>query len=326
MGGLLSGGSILAAFFGGAVALFSPCCIVYLFPSYMAAGVKNRRWRLLPLTLVFAAGLGLVLLPITLGVGLLAQALSRFHTPLYVAGGLLLLAMAALALSGRSWSLPSFIHAPAPDRSDTAGVFGLGVFSGIASSCCAPVLAGVMTLSALSSSLGGAAALGLAYVFGMVLPLFLLAALWDRFRIGERRPFRSRTVRIRIAGRTIITNTVNVAVAAVFAAMGIFVLYLAAAGNPMSVGGPQLPVGRWLTAFFSRVLAFLDPVPDLVLGLALLALAAGIVTFALRGGREVPPPAQQGGSCHEHDEAATATDAEHPPSQATSHEESVIAR
>ncbi len=81
MGGLLAGGSILAAFFGGAVALFSPCCIVFLLPSYMAAGVKNRRWRLLPLTLVFALGLGLVLIPMTLGVALLASALTRFHTP-----------------------------------------------------------------------------------------------------------------------------------------------------------------------------------------------------------------------------------------------------
>ena len=304
MSTLLSGGSILAAFFAGALALFSPCCIVFLLPSYMAAGVKNRRWRLLPLTLVFAAGLGLVLLPITLGMGLLAQALTRFHTPLYLAGGLLLLAMAAWSLSGRSWSLPSLIHSPAPDRSDTAGVFALGVFSGIASSCCAPVLAGVMTLSALSSSLAGSAALGLAYVFGMVFPLFLVATFWDRLRLGQRRPFQSKTVRLRFAGGTFVTNTMNVAVAVVFGAMGAFVLYLAAAGNPMGAGGLQLAIGRWLTTFFMRLLSFLDPVPDPILGIALLALAAGFVTFALRGGREAATPTEPGGSCHEHNEGA----------------------
>ncbi len=327
MGGLLSGGSILAAFFGGAVALFSPCCIVFLLPSYMAAGVKNRRWRLLPLTLVFAAGLGLVLLPITLGMGLLAQSLSRFHTPLYLAGGLLLLAMAALSLSGRSWSLPSFIHSPAPDRSDTAGVFALGVFSGVASSCCAPVLAGVMTLSALSSSLAGSVALGLAYVFGMVFPLFLLASFWDRFRLGERRVFQSRAIRLHVAGKTLVTNTMNVVIAAVFAAMGGLVLALAAAGNPMGSGGPQLAVGRWLTTFFTRVLSFLDPVPDAVLGLALLGLAAGFVTFALRGGRDAARPTKLGGSCHEHDEGASAALADHAPQQAEHDEaEEIIAR
>ncbi|MDP9302300.1 MAG: cytochrome c biogenesis CcdA family protein, partial [Actinomycetota bacterium] len=310
MGGLLSGGSILAAFFGGAVALFSPCCIIFLLPSYMATGVKNRRWKLLPLTLVFASGLALVLLPITLGIGLLAQTLADFHTPLYVAGGLLLFAMAAFSLSGRSWSMPSFIHAPAPDRSDSAGVFALGVFSGIASSCCAPVLAGVMTLSALSSSVAGSATLGLAYIFGMVFPLFLLATFWDRLRLGERRLFQSKVVRLHALGRTFVTNTVNVVVAVVFAAMGGFVLYLAAAGNPMGGGGPQLAVGRWLTAFFTRALAFLDPVPQPILGLALLALAAGFIIVALRGNREAEPPTGTGGSCHEHDEGTTAGDNE----------------
>ena len=39
MGGLLVGGSILAAFFAGGVALFAPCCIVFLLPSYLAASV-----------------------------------------------------------------------------------------------------------------------------------------------------------------------------------------------------------------------------------------------------------------------------------------------
>jgi len=326
VGALLSGGSILAAFFAGAVALFSPCCIVFLLPSYMAAGVKNRRWRLLPLTLVFAAGLGLVLLPITLGMGLLAQALSRFHTPLYLLGGLLLLAMAALSLSGHSWSMPSFIRSPAPNRSDTAGVFALGIFSGVASSCCAPVLAGVMTLSALSSSLVGSAALGLAYVFGMVFPLFLLATTWDRFRLGERRPFQSKAVRLRLVGMTLNTNTVNVAVAVVFAAMGGFVLYLAAAGNPMGTGGPQLTVGRWLTTFFTRVLAFLDPVPDPVLGLALLGLAAGFVTFALRGGRQAAPPTDPGGSCHEHNEGAASVGEEVTAEESLDEQQEVAAR
>ena len=65
---LLTTGSVLAAFFAGMVALFAPCCIVFLAPSYLAAAAKNHRWRLLPLTFVFAAGLALIMVPITLGV------------------------------------------------------------------------------------------------------------------------------------------------------------------------------------------------------------------------------------------------------------------
>ena len=45
MSSLLTTGSVLAAFFAGGVALFAPCCIVFLAPSYLAVAVKNRRWR-----------------------------------------------------------------------------------------------------------------------------------------------------------------------------------------------------------------------------------------------------------------------------------------
>ncbi len=298
---LLTAGSVLAAFLAGAVALFSPCCIVFLFPAYLAAAVKNRRWRLLPLTLLFAAGLAAVLLPVTVGVGLVSTALARYHTPLYIAGGALLLALAALALLGRSWSLPSFVRAPSLERSDSAGVLALGVFSGVASSCCAPVLAGVMTLSALSGTPAGAASLGLAYVFGMVFPLFIMALLWDRLRLGERRFLEARPVRLRLGGRTVATNTVNLAVAVAFALMGAGVLALAVAGNPTAAPAFQLAVGRWLQDVFARVVALAEPLPEPLLGLTLLAIAAGFVVTALRG----RPGSREGGSCHEHEDVAS---------------------
>lgn len=294
MGGLLTTGSILAAFFAGAVALFSPCCIVFLFPAYLASAVKARRWRLLPLTFMFALGIGLVLLPVTLGVGLVTNALARYHLQLYVAGGLLMLGLAVLAFTGQTWSLPSFMRAPSVERSDTGGVFALGVFSGIASSCCAPVLAGVMTLSALSGSLVGSATLGLAYVFGMVFPLLLMAMLWDRLRLAERRPFRAKAVKIRIGGRTIETNTINIAVAGAFAAMGIVVLVLAVGGDTTVAPGFQLVIGRWLSGVFEQVVSFLEPVPDAVLGVGLVAIALGLVAAAFRN----PSTASQGGSHH----------------------------
>ena len=110
---LLTTGSIIAAFFAGGVALFAPCCIVFLAPSYLAGAVKNRVWRLLPLTFIFAAGLALVLVPLTMGMSLLAGAIARYHAPLYYAGGTLMIVLALLALSGKMWSLPSVMRKPA---------------------------------------------------------------------------------------------------------------------------------------------------------------------------------------------------------------------
>lgn len=287
MGNLLTSGSVLAAFFAGAVALFAPCCVVFLVPSYVAAAAKNRRWRLLPLTFVFAAGLALVLVPITLGISLVAATVARFHTPLYFAGGILMLALAALALSGRMWSMPRFLHAPDLGRADTASMFALGVFSGIASSCCAPVLAGVMTLSALSGSAVGGVVLGLAYVFGMVFPMFVMALLWDRLRLGERKFIRSRPVRIRLPrGRQLATNTINVAVALVFALMGGFILLLTDSGQMTSGPGFQVAIGEWLGRGFERFQSLVAPVPEPVLGAGLLALVAVFVTAMLRDRRK----------------------------------------
>jgi cytochrome c-type biogenesis protein len=304
---LLASGSILAAFLAGGIALFAPCCIVFLAPSYMAVAVKNRRWRLLPFTFVFAAGLALVLVPITLGISLVAGTISNYHAPLYYTGGALMLALAAYSLSGRMWSLPSFLRAPDTSRGDTASFFALGAFSGIASSCCAPVLAGVMTLSALSSSPVGAITLGLAYVFGMTFPLFVMALAWDRFHLGERRWMRAKAVRIRIAGRTLATNTINIAVAITFAVMGGFVIYLANTGKMTGGPGFQVAIGRKLTTVFARIEAWAAPVPEPVLGLAVLLIAAVFVAATLRH-RGAAPPAEAdaaGGaapSCHQHDD------------------------
>ncbi len=274
---LLATGSILAAFFAGGVALFAPCCIAFLAPSYLAGAVKNRRRRLIPLTLIFTAGLAVVLVPITLGISLVSAALGKYHVQLYWAGGLLMIALAGLALSGRMWSMPSVLRAPDTTRGDSASFFALGMFSGIASSCCAPVLLGVMTLSVLSGSAAGGAVLGLAYVFGMVFPLFVMALLWDRFRLGEKKFLRAKPVRLTVAGRTLFTNTVNVAVAITFVIMGVVIIALADS-TVMTAG---TTAQNWASATLTRAFAWiqeaLSPIPEVLQALGLLAIAVAFV-------------------------------------------------
>ena len=315
---LLATGSILAAFFAGTVALFAPCCIVFLAPSYLAAAVKNNRWRLLPLTLMFAAGLALVLVPITLGVSLLAGAIAKYHVILSWAGGLLMIGLGLLALSGRMWSMPSMLRAPDTTRGDSATVFSLGVFSGIASSCCAPVLAGVMTLSALSGSPFGGLVLGLAFVFGMVIPLLVMALAWDSARLNERRWGRARSLRFTVAGHSLHTNSVNLLVAVAFLVMGVWVITLAGSATMTGAGTWfQLAAGGWVTQAAQAVLTVVAPLPDPVLGLGLLALAGVFVWGTLRDRRRTattttPDAAADAGSvpdCHRTaaDHTSTAT-------------------
>ncbi|PKQ22769.1 MAG: cytochrome c biogenesis protein CcdA [Actinobacteria bacterium HGW-Actinobacteria-5] len=290
MGDLLTTGGILAAFFAGGVALFAPCCIVFLAPSYLAGAVKNRRWRLLPLTFLFAAGLAVVLVPITVGVSLIAAAIAKYHSVLYWAGGILMLVLAGFTLFGRMWSLPNFLRAPDTARGDGASFFALGVFSGIASSCCAPVLVGVMTLSALAGNPAGGVALGLAYVFGMVFPLFVMALVWDATGLRNK-PLVAKPVRLRLGRWTLATNTVNLAVAIGFAIMGVFIIYLANTGQMTSGPDVQVAIGRRLATWFAQIETWLQPVPEPILGVGLLLVAGVFVWGTLVGRRRVRRPA-----------------------------------
>ena len=278
---LILGGGLAAAFLAGIVALFAPCCITVLFPSYLAAAVRNRRWRLLPLTAVFAAGLAVVLLPITLGVGMLTDGLMRFHGLVYAGAGVALLAFAAVTVLGVSWTLPLLRGAPDVSRTDSGGVFTLGVFSGAASACCAPVLAGVLTLSAVAPSLGWSTAFGLAYVFGMVFPLVVMTALWDRFGRRDLAWLHGRTITYRLAGRSVTTTSIDLVVAATLAVMGLGLLVVAATGATLAPDA-QTGAGIWAADLAERAASWLAPVPDAIVGIGLIALAGGAIAIAGR--------------------------------------------
>lgn len=277
MGALLSTGGLIAAFFAGAVALFAPCCVVFLLPGYLAAAVKNRKWRLIPLTLVFSAGLALVVVPITAGVTMISSFIAANHTILFALGALLMLVFAALSVSGHMWAMPSFMRSPNLTKANYPGFFAFGIFSGIASSCCAPVLAGILTLSAISRSPIHAVAMGLAYVFGMVFPLLVIALCWDVFDLG-RRSFTPKPLRLRVFGRSLHTNIINVFVALGFLIMAILIGIVAFTGEmPSSHQQPLWVVGTWIGSTLAPVAQLLAFIPALVQGLILLALAVVVI-------------------------------------------------
>src|SRR2546430_6550306 len=98
--GVFFGGSLVAATVAGMIALFAPCCISVMLPAYFASSFQNRR-RLVAMTLLFAAGIATVVLPIALGASALLALINGGHTPLYVTGGRVLGAPGLLTLAGR---------------------------------------------------------------------------------------------------------------------------------------------------------------------------------------------------------------------------------
>src|SRR3989344_4896747 len=157
--------SIVVSFLAGIAALFAPCCITVLLPTYFASIFKQRSAVLL-MTFIYFLGVAAVFLPIGLGAAFLTQLFSAYHNQIFFLGGLLLTVLGILLVVGKHVSLPFNVH-PELKKNDAGSVFGLGVFSGIATTCCAPVLAGVLALSALPGSYLLGAVFTMAYVLGM---------------------------------------------------------------------------------------------------------------------------------------------------------------
>lgn len=307
MEGLFLGGSLLAAFVAGAVALFAPCCIVVMFPAFLAASIRNHRWRLVPLAFIFAAGVATVLVPVTLGLSMLTESLLRYHTAVYGLGALLLLTLAVVSLGGGAWSLPFLRGSPDISRTDSAGVYALGVFSGAASACCAPVLAGVLTLAVVSPGLVAGVGIGLAYVFGMVFPMVILTLLWDRLG-PERVRFGARPVSLRLGPIRVATTTAGLAAAVMFLAMAVLLAVVAVTGSSLA---PTFTtgIGARIEDTLTPTLDSIAWIPDPVIGVLLIAVAVAAMATSTRRPREVgDTEPQDERSCHEQNDAATKAD------------------
>lgn len=304
MEGLFLGGSLLAAFIAGTVALFAPCCIMVMFPAFLAASVRNHRWRLVPLAFVFAVGVATVLVPVTLGLSLLTESLLRYHTLVYGLGALLLVGLAVVALSGGTWSLPFLRGSPDISRTDSAGVYALGVFSGAASACCAPVLAGVLTLSAVSPGMVAGVGIGLAYVFGMVFPLVIMTLLWDRLR-PESTQLGARQISFRVGPIRIATTIAGVAAATMFFVMAIVLAVVAFTGSSLNPSFTTTLSAR-IEDLLAPVLARLDWIPDPVTGLLLIAVAAAAIALSSRRRRQADET-HEDRSCHDQHQETTTT-------------------
>jgi cytochrome c biogenesis protein CcdA len=274
---LLLSGTVLAAFLGGVVALLAPCCVSVMLPAYFAATFR-RRSRVLVMTLVFALGVGTVILPIGLGATALSRLISGQHFAVFAIIGLLMTAGGVAMLLG--WKPPIPMPAMRGGGRGAGGVYLLGVFSGAASACCAPVLAGVATVSGAVASFPAALTVGVAYVFGMVAPLCALALLWDRRDWGSSRLCTAAARPVRI-GRLRVPLSAVIS-GAVLAVLGALTIVIAFTGPNMGTNGWQAQLTAWLghvAAVLRNALAWL---PGWA-GLALVFLALlGVIWAALR--------------------------------------------
>lgn len=221
--------SLIAAFVAGMVALFAPCCITFLLPAYLGSVFKEKE-KVILMTLVFGLGIFVVLLPAVLGVAFISKMLFRYHDTVYILGGVVMLAVAAMSLLNVKLPMLKITRDETGGKTDVLSIFTLGIFSGLTSACCAPVLIGILALTFLSPSFFGALLVGGMYVLGMVTPL-LVMSLFLSGKVAKLAVLRKSSGTINLLGQKIPLIASNLVAAAVFFLTGLLTLVLASTGR-----------------------------------------------------------------------------------------------
>lgn len=262
----------LAAFLGGLLALISPCSAL-LLPSFFAYAFAGTT-ELLARTGVFFLGLAAVLVPLGAGSSALASVVTLHREVLILLAGWMIVGFGVIQILGGGWTLRP--AARVQQRMAAGGTWvctvGLGATYGLAGFCSGPILGAVLTVAAASGQPLRGAALLTVYAFGMAAPLFVLAALWQRFDLGRRRWLRGREYRI--GGlRLHTTSTVS---GLLFIAVGVvFLLFDGTAGLYSTGTDTTLAVQNVIIVAGAHV-------PDSILLGALAAVVLIVVALRLR--------------------------------------------
>jgi cytochrome c biogenesis protein CcdA len=272
---------LLAAFAAGVLALLSPCSAL-LLPSFFAYAFASRSALLLR-TVAFYGGLLLTLVPLGTGASA-ASSLFYGHRGLLIAiAGWSIIGLGVMQLLGRGFAMPfaSKLQAWSNRQSGTASggratwlsTVALGAVYGLAGFCSGPVLGAILTMAATQGSPLQGGLLLAVYALGMAAPLFVLAALWDRFELGRRSWLRGRVLRL----GPVTVHTTSLVSGLLFVAIGILFLRFDGTAGITGVLGLgdttdlEFEAQRWIGEVTAAVPAWALP--------AGVALLAGLVAW-----------------------------------------------
>ncbi|CBT74702.1 MULTISPECIES: cytochrome c biogenesis CcdA family protein [Glutamicibacter] len=191
---------LLSAFLGGMLALLSPCSAL-LLPAFFASTVGSGP-RLYLHGLVFYLGLALVLVPAGLGVGAVGLFLATERELIVLIASLMLIAMGIIYFAGFGFDLSRWIPGFSKLQHRASGGKGLlktlalGAVGGVSGFCAGPILGAMLTLAAVQGDAVSGGVLLAVYGAGMVVPMFVLARIWNRLGANGRSNLRGRTTKV----------------------------------------------------------------------------------------------------------------------------------
>lgn len=188
----------IAAFFGGVLALLSPCSAMVL-PTFVAAASQNK-YSLMKTILVFGSGLFLSLAPFAVGAIALSRILFLYRSLISSVVGYSLIGFGLLTLFGAHVPFPdvsAYVQKILGRRGGFVSIFVLGLVSGLGSSACVgPILGAILGLASTAANPLGSLSLMFVYALGILLPLVLLTLLYERFGMAKLGRLRSKNISI----------------------------------------------------------------------------------------------------------------------------------
>ncbi|PVE16956.1 MULTISPECIES: cytochrome c biogenesis CcdA family protein [unclassified Arthrobacter] len=267
------------AFLGGLLTLLSPCSAL-LLPAFFAYAFSTKR-QLVGRTMLFYAGLLCTLVPLGVFAGTLGSLVTTDRHILIGLAAALMIVLGLIQILGVR--LPAFIRTRSATVGSGGSVFVLGLAYGVAGACTGPILGSILTVAAAGSNAVYGGILLAIYALGMAVPLFFLAALWDRLGVSGRRWLRPRPVTIGRWSNTwimVISGSLSIGI-------GIFLI---ATDGTASLGGILSVTDQF--ALENAVRTFADSIPDVAVMLLILMLltATGAIYLRRRSHRSSAPP------------------------------------
>lgn len=168
--------SLLGAFLGGVLTLLSPCSVM-LLPAFFAYAFTSPG-ALFSRTAVFFAGLATTLVPLGMLAGTLGALINRFRFEVVTVAAVIVILLGLVMIVGVPLRGP--LRQRGAEGASAVAVFALGTIYGLAGVCAGPMLGVALTFAAFGgNSLFGGLVL-LVFATGMVMPLLVLALLWNR--------------------------------------------------------------------------------------------------------------------------------------------------
>lgn len=277
---MTTGISVLAAFVGGVLTVLAPCSVMIL-PAFFSYALSSAG-ALLRRTALFWLGLVTTLLPLAVAASSLGLALREHGDALALGGGLVLIVLGVV----QALAVP--LHLPALGGASRAGkttgrsaasplsVYLLGALYGLAGvGCSGPILGAVLVLAGIGGQPLRAVVMVLVYATGMVLPLGVLALLWDSAGLSRSKWLRPAPVRV--LGR--VTTLTELVSGLACVALGLVMVVL----GPRGLGAGVLSTAQ-MADLEESVLTHVSQVPWWLVAAVLACLVAAVVV-AWRGQR-----------------------------------------